>query len=85
MFLSFLQMCRFTRAEFTEGFRGLKVDSIRAMHIRLPEVAAEIMTRPGENLVWAFSGNISRASVLIAENVFSASITIWGHIRQVRC
>ena len=52
MFLSFLQMCRFTRAEFTEGFRGLKVDSIRAMHIRLPEVAAEIMTRPGENLVY---------------------------------
>jgi len=39
-------MCRFTRAEFTEGCRSLKVDSIRAMQGRLPEVVAEVVARP---------------------------------------
>lgn len=40
------QMCRFTRAEFTDGCRNLKVDSIRAMQLRLPEVVLEVNSRP---------------------------------------
>lgn len=43
-------MCRFSRAEFTEGFRSLKVDSIRGMQMRLPEVAAEVYARPGNEI-----------------------------------
>ena len=45
-------MCRFSRVEFTEGFRSLKVDSIRAMQIRLPEVVSEISTRPGKKFCY---------------------------------
>ncbi|XP_043233225.1 DCN1-like protein 3 [Amphibalanus amphitrite] len=39
-------MCRFSRAEFVGGCRSLKVDSIRALQARLPQVAAEVAADP---------------------------------------
>lgn len=36
------QMCRFTRTEFVDGFKALKVDSIRSLQNRFPELEAEV-------------------------------------------
>ncbi|XP_037074583.1 DCN1-like protein 3, partial [Pollicipes pollicipes] len=35
-------MCRFSRAEFVGGCRALRVDSVRALQARLPQLAAEV-------------------------------------------
>lgn len=35
-------MCRFTRVEFVGGLRRIRVDSIRALQARLPELVAEV-------------------------------------------
>lgn len=36
------QMCRFTRTEFVEGFKALKVDSIRSLQSKFQELKAEV-------------------------------------------
>ena len=36
------QMCRFTRKEFFEGFKALKVDSIRSLQNIFPELESEV-------------------------------------------
>lgn len=36
------QMCRFTRTEFFDGCKALKVDSIRSLQNRFPELEAEV-------------------------------------------
>ncbi|KAG8224860.1 hypothetical protein J437_LFUL005463 [Ladona fulva] len=36
------QMCKFTREEFVNGLKSLKVDSLGALHNKLPEIAAEV-------------------------------------------
>lgn len=40
--LSAEQMCRFSRAEFVSGCRAMRVDSIRAIQARLPELVVEV-------------------------------------------
>ena len=40
------QMCRFTRSEFLQGCRALKADNLKSIQQRLPEAAAETLTRP---------------------------------------
>ncbi|XP_053975511.1 DCN1-like protein 3 [Hylaeus volcanicus] len=36
------QMCQFTRQEFVTGLKAMKVDSIRAIQTRLPEIVQEL-------------------------------------------
>ena len=38
------EMCRFTRAQFVQGCRSLKADSIKALQTRLAEAVAEVMS-----------------------------------------
>lgn len=40
------QMCRFTRTEFMQGCREMRVDSIRGIQARLPELVAELAVDP---------------------------------------
>ncbi|GLH02963.1 DCN1-like protein, partial [Gryllus bimaculatus] len=40
------RMCRFSREEFVGGLRALRVDSIRSLQSRLPELAAETARDP---------------------------------------
>lgn len=39
-------MCRFTRKEFTNGCKGLKVDSIKAIQSKFPEMLDEVKREP---------------------------------------
>lgn len=36
------QMCRFTREEFVKGLKGLRVDSIKGIQSKLPELVNEV-------------------------------------------
>lgn len=36
------QMCRFTRAEFVNGLKVIRADSIKSIQTRLPEIVAEV-------------------------------------------
>ncbi|KAK9883176.1 hypothetical protein WA026_001372 [Henosepilachna vigintioctopunctata] len=40
------QMCRFTRSEFVNGMRAIRVDSVKAIQARLPEIANEVDRSP---------------------------------------
>lgn len=40
------QMCRFSRDEFLIGMRRLKVESLKQLHARLPELVREVDTHP---------------------------------------
>lgn len=40
------QMCRFSRAEFVQGMRVLRTDSVRGLQIRLPECVCELLNDP---------------------------------------
>lgn len=36
------QMCRFTRSEFVNGLTGMRVDSVKGIQMRLPELVTEV-------------------------------------------
>lgn len=40
------QMCRFTRSEFVNGCRAMRVDSVRSIQAKLPELVADVLKDP---------------------------------------
>ncbi|XP_021931912.1 DCN1-like protein 3 [Zootermopsis nevadensis] len=44
--LSAEQMCRFSRAEFVSGCRAMRVDSVKGIQARLPELVVEVTRDP---------------------------------------
>ena len=67
-------MCRFSRAEFTEGFRSLKVDSLRGMQIRLPELTTDVNNRPDLfKDLYRFTFRFGVASVVASERGYHSA------------
>lgn len=80
------QMCQFTRQEFVTGLKAMKVDSIRGIQARLPEIVQELTVNSDlfkdlYRFTFRFGLDVTSGQRILPADM---AISLWGLVFTIR-